>query len=659
MKGFGEDKEKISLKKINPPPTEEIIHAAIQFQLRGNLKQASKYYRYCLDNGINDPRIFCNYGLILRELGDLSNAQLMMQKSIEISPNDTAAYHNLSGILKELGKYNDAEAILNKCLEIDQYNSITLNNLGNILIFQGKPKKAELIFKKAISVNKNDHNAYLNLGTCMKIFGNITKAIEYTLKSIDIKSNNPTAYSHLGEFFRISGDYKKAIINYEKVLDFNKNHASARYGLLKCKSLICDWNNFDNDLIWINSLGLKGDPVDPYLFFLYEDNPVNHLKRAKRYSRMNFQRNNMFKQKSKNSQKIRIGYFSADFRDHPVTHMILSFLELHDKNKFEIFLYSFTLKEDKYTNILKNLGFNFKDIKELNEFEIIKLVRSDNLSIAVDLMGYTDKNRTIIFSHRVAPIQINYLGFPGTLGSKYYDFIVSDKIVIPKKYERFYTEKVVKLKNFFPPNLSPRNISSGKSYLRSDFKIPENVFVFTCFNGNQKITYKEFDIWMQLLNEIKDSILWLRKSNSYSIVNLREEAKKRNIDPDRIFFAERLENKEQHLARYQISDLGLDTFNYNGHTTTSDALWSGLPVLSKIGHSFASRVSASILNSVNLDELVVSTDHEYTKKALYFAQNREELEKLKLKLRDIKDKNLIYSENYVKDLESLYIKIIN
>ena len=408
-----------------------------------------------MDNGINDPRIFCNYGLILRELGDLSNAQLMMQKSIEISPNDTAAYHNLSGILKELGKYNDAEAILNKCLEIDQYNSITLNNLGNILIFQGKPNKAELIFKKAISVNKNDHNAYLNLGTCMKIFGNITKAIEYTLKSIDIKSNNPTAYSHLGEFFRISGDYKKAIINYEKVLDFNKNHASARYGLLKCKGLICDWNNYDNDHIWINSLGLKGDPVDPYLFFLYEDNPINHLKRAKRYSRMNFQRNNIFEQKSKNSQKIRIGYFSADFRDHPVTHMILSFLELHDKNNFEIFLYSFTLKEDKYTNILKNLGFNFKDIKELNELEIIKLVRSDNLSIAIDLIGYTDKNRTIIFSHRVAPIQVNYLGFPGTMGSKYLILLLVIKLLFLKNMKDFI-QKSSKAKKFFPSKSIPK-----------------------------------------------------------------------------------------------------------------------------------------------------------------------------------------------------------
>ena len=659
MRGFGEDKKKFPLKKINPLSTEQIIHNAIQLQLSGNFQEASKHYKYCLDKGINDPRIFCNYGLILRELGDLRNAQLMMQKSIEISPKDTSAYNNLSGILNELGKYNEAEAILNKCLEIDQYNSITLNNLGNVLMFQCKPDKAELIFKKAISSNMFDYNAYLNLGSCMKTLGNIPKAIEYTLKSIDIKSNNPAAYCNLGEFFRISGDHKKAILNFMKVLDLNKNNTTAKCGLLKCKGLICDWNNYGNDLVWINVLGLKGDSVNPYFLFLYEDNPINHLKRAKRYSKMNFQRNNVLNKKSKNGEKIRIGYFSADFRDHPVTHIILSFLELHDKNNFEIFLYSFAPIEDNYTSIIKNLGLNFKDIKELNEFEIIKLVRSDNLDIAVDLMGYTDLNRTIIFSNRIAPIQINYLGFPGTLGSKYYDFIVSDKIIIPKKYERFYTEKVVNLKHFFPPNPCARNISSEKSYLRSDFKIPQNAFIFTCFNANKKITCKEFDIWMQLLHEIEDGILWLRKSNDYSKINLREEAKKRKIDPNRLFFAERLKNKEQHLARYQISDMGLDTFNYNGHTTTSDALWSGLPVLTKMGMSFASRVSASILHSLNLSELIVSTEQEYLEKALYLAQNREEISKLKFKLRDIRKKNLLQSESYVKDLESLYRKIIN
>tara|TARA_B100000965_G_scaffold198272_1_gene165496 strand:- start:535 stop:2529 length:1995 start_codon:yes stop_codon:yes gene_type:complete len=659
MRGFGESRnDKKLYQKLVPPSIEEIINIAIKLQLRGNINEASKYYRYCIDNGINDPRILCNYGLILRELGDLENAQLMMEKSIRMSSNDTLTHNNLSGILQELGKYNEAEDILNKCLEIDQQNPITYNNLGIILTCQGKLDKAEIIFKKALSINHNDENAYLNLGSLMRTLGNTKEAIEYTLKAIDIKPNNPASYCNLGDFYKISGDYSKAIINYKKVLNLNKNYTSAKCGLVNCKGLICDWNNHDIDDHWINELGIKGEPVDPYVFFLYDDNPINNLKRSKRYARKNFKRVEMAKFETQENKKIRIGYFSADFKDHPVTHMLLSFFELHDKNKFEIFLYSFTITEDIYTNRLKNLGFKFKNIKDLNELEIFKLVRSDKLNIAIDLMGYTDKNRAIIFSRRLAPIQINYLGFPGTMGSKSYDYILGDKIIIPKKDERFYTEKVLRLKHFFPPNRCAREISKENSLLRKDFNIPNNAFVFTCFNNNKKITRKEFDLWMQLLHEITDGILWLSKSNNLAKINLKKEAEKRNIDPERIIFAERLETKGHHLARYNISDLGLDTFNYNGHTTTSDALWSGLPVLTKIGKSFASRVSASILHSLELDELVAITEKEYEEKALFLAQNRYEISKLKLKLKGIRDKNLLQSENYVRDLENLYMKII-
>ena len=644
-------------KKFIPPSTEEIINTAIKLHLRGNIQEASKYYKYCIKNDINDSRILCNYGLILRNSGDLNNAQLMFEKSIKIFPKDISSHNNLSGILKELGKYNEAEAILNKCLEIDQYNSTTLNNLGNILIFQGELIRAELVLKQALSINRNDQTAYLNLGTVMWLSGKIKESIKYTLKSIEIKSDNPTAYCNLGNLFRISGNYSKAISNFKKGLDLNKNSSSAKCGLLKSRGIICDWDDNDVGAKWINDLGFKGEPVDPYLFLLYDDNPVNNFKRAKRYSRKSFPGEEMVKLKTIKDKKIKVGYFSADYKDHPVTHMMLSFLDLHDKNKFEIFLYSFTTHEDSYTNIIKNLGFNFKDIKKLDTLEIVKLARSDNLDIAIDLMGYTDNNKTQIFRKRVAPIQINYLGFPGTLGSKSYDFIVGDKIVIPKKNERFYTEKVVRLKHFFPPNSLARNISKGKSFLRDDFNIPNNAFIFTCFNANKKITCKEFDIWMQLLHEIKDGILWLRKSNDLSKINLRKEAEKRNINPDRIFFAETLKDKEHHLARYKISDLGLDTFIYNGHATTSDALWSGLPVLTKIGKSFASRVAASILNDLGLDDLIVSTEQEYAKKALYLAQNRDEILKFKSKLENIKDKTLLRSSNYVRDLENLYMNI--
>ena len=659
MKGFGEHN---NYKKINKKSVDhsinEIIDYAINLQLKGNIKEAIKCYRYCIDKGINDPRVLCNYGLILLNLGDLENAKLMMEKSIEISPNDTLSYNNLSGILQRLGKYNEAEIILNKSLEIDKENSITYSNLGTVLIHQGKLDRAESILKKSLSINPNEGNSFLSLGVVMRLLGKTKEAIEYTYKAIDMQPNNDAAYCNLGDLFRISRDYKKAIMTFDKALNLNNNNASAKFGLIICKGLICDWSDYKVNNYWINNLGIIGKPLNPYPFLLYDDNPMNHLKRSKNYAKKFFSKNEVADFQKKKEGKIRIGYFSADFRDHPVTHMITSLLELHDKKDFEIFLYSFNFKQDSYTNKLKNLGCVFKDIKDFNETKIIELVRSDNLNIAIDLMGYTGNNKNFIFRNRIAPIQINYLGFPGTMGSKLYDYIIGDDLIIPKKDERFYTEKVLRLKHYFPPNTCGKDISPEISFSRKDFKIPDNAFIFTCFNHNKKITPKEFDIWMYLLSEIKDSILWLSKSNDFSEINLKKAAEKRNIDPDRIIFAGRLKKKEEHLARYKISDLGLDTFNYNGHTTTSDALWTGLPVLTKTGQSFASRVAASILNSLNLNDLITTTEKEYEEKALYLAQNRDEILKLKRKLKTVNDEILFKSEKYVREIEDLYKKII-
>ena len=659
MIGFGENNKykKINKKSVNPS-IEEIIDYAINLQLKGNIKEAIKCYKYCIDKGIYDPRVLCNYGLILLKSGDLENAKLMMERSIEISPNDALSYNNLSGILQELGKFNEAEAILYRSLEIDQNNSITYSNLGTVLIYQGKLDKAELMLKKSLSINPSEGNSYLSLGIVMRLLGKMEEAVEYTYKAIDIQPNNDSAYCNLGDIYRVTREFKKAKKVFEKALIINNNNASAKFGLIVSKGYSCDWSDYNVNNDWINNLGIIGKPLNPYPFLLYDDNPINHLRRSKNYAKKYFNKKDRKDFQKRIEGKIRIGYFSADFKDHAVTHVITPLLESHNKEIFEIFLFSFTRKEDVYTKRLKKLGCIFRNIEDLNELETIKLVRSDNLNIAIDLMGYTSDNRFYIFRNRIAPIQINYLGFPGTMGSKFYDYIIGDKLIIPKKDEKFYKEKVLRLNHFFPPNTFSKDLSQEVSFTKKDFKIPQNAFIFTCFNENRKITPKEFDIWMNLLFEIKDSILWLKRSHDLSVINLKKEAEKRNIDPDRIIFAERLEKKEQHLARYKISDLGLDTFNYNGHTTTSDALWNGLPVLTKIGKSFASRVSASILNSLDLNDLITTTEKEYKEKALYLAKNRDVLLRLKKQLKTINIENLFNTENYTKEIENIYMKII-
>ncbi len=657
MKGFGSNKNKKfnNYKNLN---NEQIINIAIKYHSQGNLGLAKKFYKHCIENNIIDQKVFCNYAFILREAGQLKDAEIILRKFISINPSSIIVHNNLSGILRELGKINEAENILKKSLKIDPNNYKSQYNLGCLLIDQKKYKEAELVLRKSIALNLSNSDAYLNLGIAMRNLGSLKESIDLIEKAIELKPSNALCFLNLGIAYRELKNYKLAIEFYYKALNLNKDLLSIKYELINCKGEICDWNSLGElDAFRINA-GLSGESVNPMAFFLYEDNPLSTLKRSKNFFNQNHKRQEL-KIISKKNPKIRIGYFSADFHgNHALMNSFPSIISSHDDMRFEIYIYSFTSKEDKYTEIYKKFATFFKDIKDLNEEETIKLVRNDNLDIAIDLMGYTKKSRTYIFSNRVAPIQINFLGYPGTMGSEAYEYILSDEIIIPKEFERFYSEKVLRLPYFFPPNYRASEKISLKDVTREEFDLPKNAFVFTCFNLNKKITHKEFDIWMKLLNEIEDSVLWLQKSNDFSEENLIKEAEKRNINPKRIIFAKKLKSIKRHLARYSLGDLGLDTFCYNGHTTTSDALCIGLPVLTKIGRSFSARVSASILNSIGLDELIVTNEKEYKEKALYFAKNRSELKKIEILLKSLKkDSYLFNRKEYTKNLEEIYSEL--
>ena len=284
-------------------------------------------------------------------------------------------------------------------------------------------------------------------------------------------------------------------------------------------------------------------------------------------------------------------------------YLIKGLFELHDKEQFDIYIYSMNSKEDELTDELKKNVNIFRNISDLSDENAVCIAREDSLDIAVDLMGYTKNMRLSIFSLRVAPIQISYLGYPGSTGAECIDYLIADKIIIPDKFKKFYSEKVIYMPNCYQCNDNNRK-TSKKEFRKTQLGLPENAFVFACFNANNKITSNEFDIWMSLLKKIKNSVLWLYKSNNYSAINLKKESEKRGVESSRIIFADRVSN-EDHLSRIKCADLFLDTFNYNAHTTASDALWSGVPVITKQGKSFSARVCSSLLTSLNLEELIV------------------------------------------------------
>jgi len=362
-------------------------------------------------------------------------------------------------------------------------------------------------------------------------------------------------------------------------------------------------------------------------------------------------------QKNKPNKKIRIGYYSADYYEHATSYLIAELIELHDKSKFEIFGFSFGPdKDDKMRKRISKAFDQFIDVNLKSDKEVAQLSRDLKIDIAVDLKGFTQFSRFGIFVERCAPIQVNYLGHPGTLGADCIDYIIADKVLIPQKNQKDYSEKIIYLPHCYQVNDSNKKISD-KVFTRKELELPKDGFIFCCFNKNYKITPNVFDCWMKILKKVKGSVLWLFENNPITIKNLQQEANKRDIGSDRLIFAKPMV-LDKHLARHKVADLFVDTFPYTAHTTCSDALWAGLPVLTCAGESFASRVSASLLNAIGLSELVTHTIKGYEDMAIELANNPIRLKKIKNELEKNKlEKPLFNTKLFTKHIESAYTEM--
>ena len=356
-------------------------------------------------------------------------------------------------------------------------------------------------------------------------------------------------------------------------------------------------------------------------------------------------------------EKIRIAYFSPDFRNHAVSLLTVGLFENHDRNRFEVFGFSLKPAPDgDLVNLRLRQGFDkFLDVDQMSDKEIACLAQEYEVDIAIDLAGHTQNSRTGIFSYRAAPIQISYIGYLGTMGSEYYDYLFADITIIPNELQKFYSEKIVYLPSY-QANDRKRTISE-RQFTRKELGLPEVGFVFCCFNNTYKIVPSTFDAWMRILNAVEGSVLFLYADNEWAKVNLIKEAGLRGIDSERLIFGGRF-SVEEYLARYRVCDLFLDTFPYNAGTTASDALWVELPVLTLMGQSFASRVAASLLNAIGLPELITDTQEEYENLAIELATNPEKLGELKKKLsRNRFTEPLFDTPLFTKHIEAAYTQM--
>ena len=644
--------------KIKPNNFETYNIQAIALVHLKQLEAAIESWSQAIKINPNYADAYYNCGNAFIELKKIDSALENFNKAIKVKPDYFQAYINRGNALLELKKIDSALESYDQAIKINPNYAEAYYNRGKALKEFHNLKEAINNYDKAIKINPNYTEAYYNRGNALSEIYNLEEAINSYDKAIKIKPNHFEAYNNRGNALIKLGRTKLAAESYEEAIKIKPDLEFLLGSMLQTKQSMCNWESNEKNLKILIQKIIDGHKVSPPFHTLsFTDSSKLQKISAEKWVKDKFPLKNIFAPitRRKKEKKIRLGYYSSDFYNHPVSFLLAYLLELHDKAKFELIGFSFgPEKNDEMRKRVSSTFSQFINVNLKNDKEVIQLSRDLNIDIAVDLTGFTTNSRFGIFVERCAPIQVNFLGYPGTLGSNHHDYIIADKILIPKENQKDYSEKIVYLPNSFLVNDSTKKISK-KKFSREEFGLPKNGFVFCCFNQSYKITPVIFDIWMRLLKKVEGSVLWLTEDNQIALNNLKSEAEKRNVNHERLIFAKHMLSLDDHLARHKCADLFIDTIPFNAITTANDALWSGLPVLTRTGESFSSRVGASLLSSIGLSELITKTEKEYEALAIDLATNPERLKQIKKRLEKNKFvKPLFDTKLFTKNIESAY-----
>ncbi len=600
-----------------------------------------------------------NKGNNLHKLKRYYEAIAEYDKALFLKPDYAEVWYVKGNVLYELERFDEAIVHYDKALALKPDYHEAWTNKGAALQELKRFDESFAHFDKALSFKHDDHEAWTSKGNLLYELKRFDEAITHYDKALSLKPDYAQGWSNKGSIYNLFKRFDEAITHYDKALSLKPDIDWVAGYLLSAKMRICNWQDFTDSLDSVTKkVAAKQKVVNPFVLLALSDDPFLHKKSAEIYIQSKHQKSlalGPIPRRPKN-KKMRIGYFSADFRNHPIAYLIAELLELHDRSQFETYAFSLLEANDEMRGRLFKSFDHFIDAEALTDVAIAELARSLCIDIAVDLTGFTQGTRTGIFSYRAAPIQVNYLGYPGTMGVDYIDYIIADKTLIPTQSQQFYTEKVVYLPNSYQVNDRKRLISD-RQFTRRELRLPEHGFVFCCFNNNFKILPAILDGWVRILNTVEGSVLWLLEDNPWAVENLKKEVAKRGVDLNRLIFAEQLPLPE-HLARYRQADLFLDTFPYNAHTTCSDALWAGVPVLTMMGVSFASRVAASLLNAIGLSELITGNQEEYEALAIELAKSPQKLAGMKQKLSENRLTGPLFDTPlFAKNIEAAFIKM--
>ena len=592
----------------------------------------------CHDKAIElDPSLakaWLNKGSILNYQAQYQEALACFERTLELQPDYADAWANKGVALYELLELDEAIRCCNRAIEIDPKNSKAWLKKGSILNNLTKYQEALACFDRALELQPDYADAWANKGMSLGLQLLLDEAIKCCNRAIELDSSHVDAWHNKGGIFFKSDRYQEAINCYEKVLDFDSDRKFLRGLLAFLKNHIGEWKEWNKTITLIKeSINNNGEITPPFPALSILEEPIDQLRAAQIFSNAECPQNTILGPIPKfQNPKIKIAYFSADFRDHAVAYLTAELFELHDRNQFEIYGFSLKRANNSPTRDRLIAGFDhFIEVEGKTDQEIAQLARSLKIDIAIDLGGHTQDARTGVFAYRAAPMQVNYLGFAGTMGANYIDYMIADQIVIPQEYKDFYLEKKVYLPNSYMVDDSKR-VPANKVFSRSEFGLPEKSVVFCCFNNAYKFNPPRIASFAKILASTPNSVLWVSENNPSFRQNLLAEFEKLEISEGRIIFAGRVDALEDHLARYRLADLFLDTNPYNAHTTALDSLKAGVPVISMAGKTFASRVGASLLTAIGLPELIVHSEEEFVDLACQLGGDPKALQLLKDRL---------------------------
>ena len=599
-----------------------------------------------------------NRASVLYALQRYDEAIASYDKAIFLTPDNAEAHRGRGDALLESKSYAAAAIFNQEALSSapEQLKAFALNNL--IALFKLKQyEKALASYDTAIALRPDYAEAFNNRAMALRKLNRLEEALASYDKAIALKPQLAYAYVNRAKTLNKLKRHEEALASLDKALALKPDSEFLLGDLLHTKMYICDWSNLETIIAQIAHKIKNAERVcSPFPLIATTHSPELRRKASEIYNLAEHPVSNALPRIARRQRrtKIRIGYFSSDFREHPISYLTAELFEKHDRSRFDVLAFSFSpFTSDGTQQRLVSAFDKFIDVRHRSDKEVAMLARELEIDLAVDLNGFTRGCRPNIFSMRAAPVQVNYLDPGGTMGADYMDYLIADTTLIPMSSQKYFSERIAYLPNTYLVSDSKRHIST-KAWTRAELGLPKDAFVFCCFNNNNKITPEVFDSWMRILQQVDGSVLWLLEYNAMASSNLIREAKTRGLNSERLIFAERMPLPD-HLARLRLADVFLDTLPYNAHTTASDALWAGLPVLTRIGETFAGRVAASLLNAIGLPELITSTSQEYETLAIELATNEAGVANIKTKLAQNRlTKPLFDTQLFTQHIEAAY-----